>query len=256
MRSFVSWVLGSAFSALMITVALVVQPYDWLSGRHILIPWLSRIWARALLRLIGAKLEVRGLEHVPLGHGAFLVSNHQSTIDIVAILAHTPGKTVFVSKKENFLIPFIGWHLWAAGHVSLDRQNRRAALRGMDKARRAVARGWRVAIFPEGTRSRDGTVHSFKKGAFAAAIEDQIPIVPMAVDGAQHVMAKNGWLIRPATIRVCYGPPISTTGLTHGDRVALLERVRETIVAMHRSIGGAGAAPDAPHVAGAEARVA
>lgn len=253
LRSTATWVLGTVICIVMVSVAILVQPLDW---RHKIIPFLSRVWSRTLLALAGVRLEVQGLEHVTGGRGALVVSNHQGSFDVLAILGSFPSKTVFVSKRENFWIPFIGWHLKVSGYVSLDRSNRRAAMRSLEEAKRAVRRGWLVVIFPEGTRSKDGTVHSFKKGAFATAIDGQLPIVPLVIDGSQSVLSKNGWLVRTGVIRVAFGPPISTEGMTEADRLPLLRRVRDQIIAMHVALGGKGAAPNAPAVASGMQKVA
>jgi 1-acyl-sn-glycerol-3-phosphate acyltransferase len=129
----------------------------------------------------------------------------------------------------------------------VNRKNRVAAVRSLEEAMRAVQRGWRVAIFAEGTRFSDGFIHPFKKGAFATAIEGQLPIVPLALDGSHRVMAKGSLQIRPGTIRMAFGKAISPTA--QDDRMALLQRVRAEIAALHKSIGGAGEAPNEPPVA-------
>jgi len=210
----------------------------------------ARCWAAGILRAARCPVQVTKLsEHAPEG-GFLYFSNHSSMLDILALfvaLKETPF--VFATKKELFKVPFIGWHLRLAGFVEVDRDNRERAVASYAKAARQVReRGTVVTVYPEGTRSIDGTVLPFKKGAFRFAIESQVPIVPVAVDGAQLALRKHTLRLHGHPIRVVVGKPIGTAGLTVEDRDDLLKRTRLAVLELHR-MAGAGPSPLEPMIA-------
>jgi 1-acyl-sn-glycerol-3-phosphate acyltransferase len=148
-----------------------------------------------------------------------------------------PAPLFFIAKAELFRLPILGWYMRAVGMVPVDR--RAGARGGLDLSqfsRAAETSG--VVAFPEGTRSRDGRLGSFKRGAFSAAIAAQIPIVPIAIENAAQVVGRRGMSARPGTIRVHYGREISTVGLDQKDRAGLAEEAREEVA---RLLGGADA---------------
>jgi 1-acyl-sn-glycerol-3-phosphate acyltransferase len=164
-------------------------------------------WASGCLAILGIKLEVVGREHIQ-GPAVF-VSNHQSTIDVVFVPGLLPNNTAFVAKKELLRVPFWGWMLGKTG-ILVDRKNPAAAIASIKVGVKQLRPGWSILVFPEGTRSMDGELLPFKKGAFHIAIETRFPLVPIAMDGAQDVMKKHHFLPRPGTIHVTVGKPIDT----------------------------------------------
>lgn len=209
----------------------------------------ARSWGGSILWLARCPVEVTFLSNeVPQG-GFIYCSNHSSILDILALfvaLRHTPF--VFAAKKELFKVPVIGWHLRIHGYVEVDRQHRDRALQSYARAARQVQDGTVVTLYPEGTRSVDGTVLPFKKGPFMLAIEAQAPIVPVAVDGAQYALRKHTLRLNGHPIRVVVGKPIETRGLKAEDRDELLRRVRTAILEQHR-LAGAGPSPVEPMIA-------
>ena len=204
--------------------------------------WCARTWAAGILRAARCPVVVTRTPDSRTPQGGFLYfSNHHSMLDILALfvaLKDTPF--VFAAKKELFGVPFIGWHLRLAGYVEVDRDNRDRAISAYAKAAAQVReRGTIVTVYPEGTRSMDGSVLPFKKGAFVLAVESQVPIVPIAVDGAQLALRKHSLRLYGHPIRVVVGAPIETRGLTLADRDELLRRTRLAIIDLHRQAGGA-----------------
>ena len=202
--------------------------------------WCARTWAAGILWTARCPVDVTRLSaEVPKG-GFLFFSNHASMLDILALfvaLKETPF--VFAAKRELFKVPFIGWHLRLAGYVEVDRDNRERVISAYERAAKQIReRGTVVTVYPEGTRSPDGTVRPFKKGAFMLAIESQVPIVPVAVDGAQHALRKHTLRLYGHPIRVVVGAPIETHGLTAADRDELLRRTRLAILDLHRVAGG------------------
>jgi 1-acyl-sn-glycerol-3-phosphate acyltransferase len=177
--------------------------------------------ARTLIRLCGVRVHVRGLEN--LGAGPYMfVSNHQSHFDIALLLGYLPGNNRFAAKRELFDEPVLGLVLRTMGMIPVDRDD---PLQAIDLLNRLAADGYSTIIFPEGTRSRHGTLLPFKKGPFVAAIRLGIPLVPVVCVGTATVMPRGGYLsIVPGEVELVVQAPIPTTGLTYDDRDALRDR--------------------------------
>ena len=186
--------------------------------------WITRTWSQCFLWACATRVTVEGMEHVSGGEPRIVVSNHLSWIDIVAIAANLPGTFHFIGKKELNSIPFFGMAWRAAGHISIDRSNRENAYQGLKRAGEQMRReGSLVVIFAEGTRSRNGRLQPFKRGAFSLAAETGVPVVPTVVQGSFEIMPPDQFVIRPRPVRVRFLPPIATEGLSSE---ALSERVR------------------------------
>ncbi|MCA1826398.1 MAG: lysophospholipid acyltransferase family protein [Myxococcales bacterium] len=211
----------------------------------------ARSWAAGILRAARCPVIVTRLPDAPLPAGGFLYfSNHSSILDILALLvALRDTPFVFAAKRELFKVPLIGWHLRLAGYVEVDRRNRDRAIAAYANAARQIReRGTIVTVYPEGTRSVDGSILPFKKGPFVLAIGAQVPIVPVAVDGAQLALRKHTLRLYGHPIRVVIGQPLETSGLTVADRDTLLRRTRLAILDLHRRAGG-GPSPLEPMIA-------
>jgi 1-acyl-sn-glycerol-3-phosphate acyltransferase len=193
----------------------------------------GRDWARLLLGASGVTVTVIGLEHVPAAGPVMLVSNHQSFFDMLAILAHVPRPIKFVAKKELRLVPIFGSALWAAGHIFLDRQNRKRAFATYERAAAdMVARRAHLLIFPEGTRSRTGLVLPFKKGPAVLAVASGVAVVPCYCAGTFGILPKGSILVRPRPVQVLFGPAIPSAGLTYDDREVFTRQLRDAILAL------------------------
>jgi len=223
------------FSVVSIVGGLIRAP----AGLH---DWVHRNWGRTELWAAGVRLSVRDLERVNRQDAQIFVSNHQSIFDIFAILSCVPASVRFVAKKELSRIPAFSQAMSAAGHVFIDRKDRRRASETMRKAGERMQRErLSLGLFPEGTRSRTGELGEFKKGTFVLAIETQVPIVPLALDGGYRVASRGR--IRASDMTLSVGVPISTRGRTAADRDTVLEAVRGEIEAM---LDGARAVPAPP----------
>ncbi len=237
------------FFALSLPVMLVTR-----SGEMPI--WLARrVWSRLGLWMAGASLEVARMPALAPGPIVF-ASNHESALDIWALLATLPRSFRFIAKQELFRIPIFGWYLSVGGHVPVDRRNRSHAVSSLRKAGAMVRGGTSLVVFPEGTRSKDGHVQPFKKGPFVVAMEAGVPVVPVAVSGSGRVTPKKVIAVVPGTIRIAAGDPVDPRAFP--DKEALLVEVRRRVIDLHRSIGGAGGDPAdalaAPGVEGSSAR--
>lgn len=189
-----------------------------------------RTWARAILRAARVQVEVEGLEHLPRDAPAVLVANHESWFDVFALVAHLPVDYRFVGKVELTRIPLFGPAWQAAGHIAIDRGDRQKAIESLRHAGDLLHReGAVVVMFPEGTRTADGALLPFKKGAFVLAAQTEVPLVPLGIRGSRAIMPKGSWRIRPGTIRLRVGPPIPTEGRGEEARDRLLTQARDAI---------------------------
>jgi 1-acyl-sn-glycerol-3-phosphate acyltransferase len=210
--------------------------------------WVHRYWGRTELWAAGARISTRGLANVAPDAPQIFVSNHQSIFDVFTLLAHVPASVRFVAKKELGRIPIFAQAMRAAGHVFIDRTDRRSASRTMRLAGERMKRErLSLGLFPEGTRSRGGELGEFKKGTFALAIETQVPIVPVAVDGGCQISRRGR--IRSGAIHLALSRPLPTEGKTDRDRDAVLARVRAEIGEMLEA-GRRGPAPESDPTAG------
>jgi 1-acyl-sn-glycerol-3-phosphate acyltransferase len=193
----------------------------------------ERAWARALLFVSGVNVKVEGLEKIAEDGSYVFVSNHLSYMDTPVALANIPVRFRFLAKRGLFQIPFLGWHLGRAGHISVPREDARAAVKTMTLAAQVVRdEGISLLIFPEGGRSRTGEMRDFKEGAAFIAIKAGVPLVPVALHGTREILPFGSGVVKPGTVAMRIGDPIPTTGAVPHDRARLTEILRHRITAL------------------------
>jgi 1-acyl-sn-glycerol-3-phosphate acyltransferase len=204
--------------------------------------WFARFaWSPSILWIAGAKVRVEPIPPLPDGPLIFAV-NHESALDILALLKTLPRPFRFVAKQELFDLPVFGWYMSIGGHVAVDRGNHARAVASLRRAGQIVRSGTSLLVFPEGTRSKDGRILPFKKGPFVLAVEAGVPLVPVAISGAGRITPKGHIAVVPGEIRIALGEPVSPADFP--DKTALLVEVRRRVIALHRSIGGLGGDED------------
>jgi 1-acyl-sn-glycerol-3-phosphate acyltransferase len=181
------------------------------------------------MKLAGVKTVIVGKEKLPVDGPAIYISNHESVLDIPTVMSLLPSGVNMFAKRSLFRIPIFGWAMYAQGFVPVVRKNRKKARRSLAPAERALSRGRQLFIFPEGTRSRSGTLGQFKTGAFRLGIATGAPIVPLALIGAHSILPPRRRWIRRGTITMVVGDQIETTGLDQSDRHELKEMARDWI---------------------------
>lgn len=216
-----------------ITLALLVLLLTG-GNRRIPLRMASRLWAPGLLFGAGARLRVEGLEHVDFSTPHVFVANHESIIDSCALFRALPVPVRFVIKQELAKVPFIGWYARAMGMVFIERDHAREAAEHLHAVVSVVRDGASLCAFPEGTRSRVGTVAPFKGGAFLVALQAGVPVVPIAISGSGAVLPAAGFKVRPGTIHVRIGAPIATATMHAGDRHALARSAHAAVEDMLR----------------------
>jgi 1-acyl-sn-glycerol-3-phosphate acyltransferase len=214
-------------SAILGPLAIVSSLLDR-SGR-----WPSffqNLWADWLLRTNGINLQLKGTENLKKEQFYILVSNHASILDIPAIISAAPFPVRFIAKNSLIWFPVFGWFLYIADHILIDRESAHSAFKSLKKASALLKKGISIIVFPEGTRSPDGELKEFKRGAFLLAQHSKFPVVPISISGTYDMLPRHGWCSWPGTINIRMGEPIPTRDLSHQESKDLMRRVRETII--------------------------
>lgn len=188
-----------------------------------------RLFVRAGLAMVGVRVDVRGLERLDPGQTYIFTPNHQSLIEVPLWVAYLKRNIAYLGKKEVFKYPIFGYGIRLVGVVPVDRSNSPAAVESAKLATENLKRGKSYVVYPEGTRSKDGGLLPFKKGAFMMAIDGGVPVVPITISGATKIMPKGKIKIFPSTVRVTIHEPISTAGYSKTNIGELVEKTREKV---------------------------
>ncbi len=189
-------------------------------------------WSRAVVARAGIVLELEGRECQAPGQPYVVMSNHQSLYDVPVLFRVFGPDIRMVAKRELFEVPVFGGAMRAAGFIAINRADARASVRTFGEARERLGEGTLVWIAPEGTRSPEGQVLPFKPGAFQLAIDAQVPILPVTLDGTRHVLRPGSVRSKAsATVRVTIHPPVHppAMGSSPAARRALMLQVRGAI---------------------------
>jgi 1-acyl-sn-glycerol-3-phosphate acyltransferase len=179
------------------------------------------------VRLVGVKIEVRGMERLEAGRNYIFMANHTSNLDPPALLPTIPGRCSVLVKKELFRIPILGTGMKMAALVPVDRSDRESAIESVNAAIAVLRQGLHMLIFPEGTRSSDGRLLPFKKGPFHLAIESGVFVVPVTILGTYELWPKTRFALRPGAVTVVFHRPIDPR--SYPERDSLMKVVAETI---------------------------
>jgi 1-acyl-sn-glycerol-3-phosphate acyltransferase len=215
------------YTAVLATISVAGSFFDrngrWQHG-------CARLWAWLILKTSGIRVGVEGLENLPPGTMIFCV-NHPSAADIPILLACLPVQFRFLAKRELFQLPFLGWFLRRAGHISVERSRPHEARQSFEEAADRIRQGTPVVLFPEGHRSRvAGEMLPFKSGSFHLAIRAGVPIVPITLKGTRYVHEPDTLHMRSGQTEMIIHPPIPTAGLTRDDVQKLSDQVREVLL--------------------------
>ncbi len=219
---------AALFTACVAVIAIAGNLLDRRRGRVFF--WLARRWSRGVLAICGLGLITRGKSLVDPSSHYIYVSNHASLFDIPVLTAALPTDIRIVYKKELEKIPIFGWNLKWGPYIAIDRGNVSDAARSVDKAARRIHDGDSVLLYAEGTRTTDGRLQPFKRGAFHLAVRSGVRVVPVAINGTFRIMAKGSLAIRPGPVEVVLHPPIPVD--PDGGReeeLRLMEEVRQAI---------------------------
>jgi 1-acyl-sn-glycerol-3-phosphate acyltransferase len=190
---------------------------------------IARFWAALYLKAGGINVSLEGADHLPPAP-FILMCNHQSALDIFALLAALPLCFKFVAKRELFFIPLVGWGMKRAGYISINRGHPRKALKSIEKAAQKIREGANILIFPEGTRSLNGELLPFMKGGFSLALKAGVPVVPVCIVGTAHLQPKGYHVPKDGgTVSILIGEPVHFLNKKPTQRNEVLEKVQTAI---------------------------
>lgn len=172
---------------------------------------IERFFSRIAFKLLGMKIEIHGIENIPKNEPVIFISNHQSMMDIKLSLAVIPVNFSFISKDTVFHVPILGAYMTASGHIPIQRTDDRKAYATLLTAINKLTAKKSLVVFPEGTRSEDGSLGAFKRGISLIILKSGRRVVPMAICGSNQFMPKRGWLSHPEKryVKICFGKPLS-----------------------------------------------
>src|ERR1700733_760889 len=210
----IAGIIGIPYTLLVGDISLLYRVAMWITNTGV--------------RAAGIKIEISGLENIPAGRSCIFMSNHVSNLDPPVVLPLLPGRSSVLLKQELMSIPILGKAMRLAKFVPVARGSRRdAAQASVEAAGDALRSGLHIMVFPEGTRSPDGRLSTFKKGPFFLAEQTRAPIVPIAVSGTQNLMRKGSSAITRGLARIQVLPPIEPGD--YETREDLLRAVRKAI---------------------------
>jgi 1-acyl-sn-glycerol-3-phosphate acyltransferase len=228
---FVFWGL---WSAICMTGAIIVSLLTFNSRAAL---WMQKnIWVHGALAIPGARIKFSKNENIIPSKPYVFVANHQSYIDIPAIIRAVPRPLYFIAKKELQWMPFLGWYVLATGMILIDRSNRKMAIQSLKEAAIMINNGKSILAFPEGTRSKNGELNTFKKGAFMLAIQAGVPVVPIAISGTEKIFPATKIQLIPGKLKLTICDPVSTEGYTKETVSELIEVVKEKVQLAKKSL--------------------
>jgi 1-acyl-sn-glycerol-3-phosphate acyltransferase len=194
-RSIIVWIIGFCYIGILfpltVIVWLLVLPFD---KERVVIHWLLVYQSIILSKLMPIwKIDIEGRQKALRGVTYVIISNHQSMLDILLIEC-LRYKFKWISKIENINVPVLGWYLRMAGYITVNRGNEESKTEMLAKSYMCLKRGISVMMFPEGTRSSDKEIGFFKRGAFQLAIQADVPILPILIDGTGDILPKHGMI--------------------------------------------------------------
>ncbi|HEX7233588.1 MAG TPA: lysophospholipid acyltransferase family protein [Candidatus Binatia bacterium] len=217
------------------TVTILLGIFDRHGKR---VYWINRLWTWLVLRIARISLTVHGLENLDPSEQYVFMVNHQSNIDIpVLVQSLTPFQLRWIAKKELLWVPLFGWAMWATKHIIVNRSDAGDARKSLERAKRRMAAGISVVVFPEGTRSHDGKLLPFKKGGFLLALQTGKNIVPVTINGSGQLLPSGDWRLHSGNVEVIVEKPIMTKTFRVGSIRSLSDRVRQAIAAHLHPLG-------------------
>ena len=216
------------FAVITILTATIVILGCLLGGERYFSYYPGMIWSRIACLLTLCTVNIKGRENIQKGKSCVFVSNHQGAYDIFLMYGHIGTPIKWMMKKGLAKIPFVGFACRMAGFIFVDNSTARTAQKSVMEAMNKLKHGRSLVIFPEGARSPDGCLKRFKRGAYQIAIEQQLPIIPVTLNGPYKVMPIGSWDIRPHRLQMIIHPPVIPPQKTKNDNKEALQSLVDT----------------------------
>lgn len=205
-KSIIVWTISLCFVVVLFPLTfivwLLITPFD---RERTVTHWILMYQSISLVSMIPIwKIDIKGREKAVRGTTYVIISNHQSILDILLINC-LRYRYKWISKIENKNLPVLGWYLRMADYLTVNRGNEESKVEMLEQSYKCLKRGISIMIFPEGTRSMDKEIGFFKRGAFQLAIQANVPILPVVIDGTGGILPKHGLIFASGhriTIRV------------------------------------------------------
>src|SRR4051812_48999616 len=194
---------------------------------------IARFWSWLILKTCMSPVEVVGMDKLDVSRAYVYAANHISAMDIPVLYACLPIQFRIVAVIDIFRRPVVGWHLRRSGQIPIDMTTPRATFKSLHTGIDDLKNGLSVVIFPEGSRSRDGETKPFFNGAFYMATKAQVDVVPVTIVGTYEMLPMNTFHIKPRSLKLIVGQPISTAGMTTHDLEKLAESTKTVIAATY-----------------------
>ena len=222
MISYIKAFFISIHCIIVAVVTIIVSPFD---RKGMITHYLSKYFGGGILLIAGVKVETEGLEKLNASDNYIFISNHLSYFDIPILMKAIPNNVRFIYKDSLTKIPILGWGMYLGKYIPINRDNVREAMKSLKKAAVRIQNGISVVIFPEGTRSMDGSPGEFKRGMFVMADEAKVPLVPTTIIGSNNIMPRGKFQIKSGNVKVVFSEPIE-----YRKDKNLLEEIRKEIV--------------------------
>jgi 1-acyl-sn-glycerol-3-phosphate acyltransferase len=216
------------FAVYSLFVGLPVMLFTALTGSKETLFRMGKLCGVWTLRIAGVRMRAEGLENIPSGTCLF-AANHVSNTDPPAIVGMIPRRVAILLKKSLLSIPIVGPAFRMGDFVAVDRDNAEEALKSIQLAVKRAKTGLSFLAFPEGTRSRDGRLQPFKQGVFRMAIEARLPVVPVACEGAQKILPRDKFAIKPGEMVVRFLPVVDAEAFQPSQKAELARLVHDAI---------------------------
>lgn len=236
LRPLLVWIFGAPALAVAVALAFTTALLRWNGSKGF---WaIAPGYIRLMSWLFGIRRSMEGWEDLSpeIREGrqaAIFIGNHTSLLDPPLLIATLPSHPVFMAKRELAFVPFLGWVIWLADFIFINRGHRGDALKSLDLAAQRIHDGQSIAAFPEGTRSRTGELLPFKKGVFNLAWEAQVPLIPLAILGGRHILPADDWRVAPGPYHMRIGQPVEPKDHPNAEalRLALHASVQDLLKA-------------------------
>lgn len=190
--------------------------------------WPGKIWGWLFTKVFLTPVHVHGREYMKKGQSYVIVANHQSYWDAFVMYGYLGTNFKWLMKAELRKLPLVGWACNMSGHVFVERQSAAKSAVSLRQAESRVSDGISLMVFPEGTRTHDGRMARFKRGAFQIAEELQLPILPVAIDGDYEVMSRHDWHAHRHPVHVTFHEPVYPRTTAETDEEEKMRIMRDT----------------------------